>query len=584
MRRRRKRRGHRNGGRGGSGPVARGPGCTLTSHTLGALPIINRVLKRLRLEEFFEAYLPREDGRTKVATSRGLLVVVRNLLTSREPLYGVGEWAARYAPDVLGLLPEQVACLNDDRVGRCLDRLLASDYRSLALAVATHMVGEFGVALDELHNDSTTITFYGAYAEASEEKQRHGRKSLAITWGYNKDHRPDLKQLLYLLTVAEDGGVPVHFEAASGNVTDDTTHRKTWDLLVQLAGRRDFLYVADCKLATRENMAYLHQRQGRFISVLPRTRAEDAAFRRLLAAGQITWKELHEKKDEKGQVIDRFSVSSQPALSAEGYRVVWYHSTRKAELDALDRSHRIERASKQLAQLREKLRSARSRYRQKAKVEDAVAEILQSCGARRWIVPQIDERLLEGYRQVRRGRPGPDTRYRKKVTTRFDLGYAIDHAQVAADSLRDGIFPLVTNVLEMSESEVLLAYKRQPVIEKRFSQLKTDFGVAPVYLKQAGRIEALLCLYFFALMVQALLERELRQAIQREAIDALPMYPEGRPCRRPTTRRLVDLFDNVQRHTLQPVRQAPTILVTELSRIQRKILKLLKLPVKDYAN
>lgn len=54
-------------------------------------------------------------------------------------------------------------------------------------------------------------------------------------------------------------------------------------------GRRDFLYVADCKLATAENMAYLHQRGGRFVTVLPRTRAEDAAFRRLLAKGQSSW-------------------------------------------------------------------------------------------------------------------------------------------------------------------------------------------------------------------------------------------------------------------------------------------------------
>ena len=112
-----------------------------------------------------------------------------------------------------------------------------------------------------------------------------GRPTLAITFGHSKDHRPDLKQLLFILTVTADGGVPLHFRAASGNVTDDTTHRDTWDLLCQLTGRRDFLYVADSKLATRENMAYVHQRQGRFITVLPKTRSEDAAFRELVRTG-----------------------------------------------------------------------------------------------------------------------------------------------------------------------------------------------------------------------------------------------------------------------------------------------------------
>ena len=118
--------------------------------------------------------------------------------------------------------------------------------------------------------------------------------------------------------------------------------------------------------------------------------------------------------------------------------------------------------------------------------------------------------------------------YVKKVATRFDLTYRIDDARVATDTTGDGIFPLVTNVVDLSELELLKTYKRQPTIEKRFSQLKTDFEVAPVYLKAVHRIQALLCVYFFALLVESLLERQLRQAMQRQEIEALPMYPEGR--------------------------------------------------------
>jgi transposase len=124
------------------------------------------------------------------------------------------------------------------------------------------------VDLDELHNDSTTVTFFGQYADATKELPRRGQTRLAITWGHNKDHRPDLKQLLFILTVARDGGVPVYFQAKSGNTVDDQTHRATWDLLRRLTGRRDFLYVADCKPATVENMAYVHQHGGRFLTVL----------------------------------------------------------------------------------------------------------------------------------------------------------------------------------------------------------------------------------------------------------------------------------------------------------------------------
>ncbi|MCP5093528.1 MAG: IS1634 family transposase [Gammaproteobacteria bacterium] len=565
-----------------SPPVARAGGAVLRSATVGALPMVNRLLCRARLEEFLRDALPEEDGRTKLSPTKALLVLLRNLLLSREPIYGLGEWAARYAPDLLGLKEKEVGLLNDDRVGRALDKLFAADVSSLVLSVTTHVVKEFGLCLDELHNDSTSVSFFGAYSAATEAQRVFGRPTLAVTFGHSKDHRPDLKQLLFILTVTADGGVPLHFRAASGNVTDDTTHRDTWDLLCQLTGRRNFLYVADSKLATRENMAYLHQQQGRFVTVLPKTRSEDGAFRNLVARGEVTWRPLWEKIDEDGEVIDIYSTSDQPTTSAEGYRLVWYHSRRKAEHDAVARYARIERALKELASLREKLRSPRTRYRQESKVQKAVAEILESRGVEAWIVAEIKAITDETYRQATRGRPGKDTTYTKKVTTRFDLAYHIDDARVAEGAKSDGIFPLITNVADLSELELLKIYKRQPTIEKRFSQLKTDFEVAPVYLKAVHRIQALLSVYFFALLLEALLERELRQAMQRKEIEALPLYPEGRACRWPTARRVLDLFDSIQRHTLNQGKRPAEVLVTDLTRVQRRLLNLLGLPPKHY--
>ena len=548
---------------------------TLDSFRLGSLPILNRILQRLRLDEFLHDYLPREDKRSRVPTTAALLVLLRNLLLSREPLYGVGEWASRYAPDLLGLSADQLDGLNDDRVGRCLDRLFQSDVASLALAVATQAITEFKVELDELHNDSTTVTFHGAYANAAEEKARHGKKTLAITWGHNKDHRPDLKQLLYILTVSGDGGVPVHVQVQSGNVTDDKTHRATWDLLCKLTGRRDFLYVADCKLATVENMAYIHQRGGRFLTVLPRTRGEDRAFRAAILHGQVQWQPIHDKRNERGEVVDHYSVCASPTESADGYRLVWYHSTRKAELDAEARVRQVGKASAHLTELSRKLASPRSRYRHRAKVEEAVAEIVEACGVGAWITTEIQERTVETYRQKGRGRPSDATVYVRHTSSRFELTFRIDYDRLNAERGCDGTFPLITNELSLSERDLLLAYKQQPWIERRFTQLKTDFEVAPVYLKDVSRIQALLCVYFFVLLIEALLERELRRAMDREEIDSLPLYPESRPSRRPTARRVIDLFEDVQRHALVVGKKPPLVFTTELTELQREILRLL---------
>ena len=562
------------------GEIARAQGRTLHSRRLGALPILSRILERTRLQEFLRAYLPPADRRCRIAPAIGVTLLLKNLLIAREPLYGIGEWAARYDPAALGFAEAQLPNWNDDRVGRCLDRLFQSDVPSLVLAVVGHVVREFDVQLDELHNDSTTITFHGAYADASQEEPRgkdKKRTRLAITWGHNKDHRPDLKQLLYILTITSDGGVPVYFQAASGNVADDTTHCATWEMLRQLLGRANFLYVADCKLASAANMGYIHQRGGRFVTVLPGTRKEDGDFRKRLAEGQVTWRVVHEVRDDKGEIVDQFSVSEPESLSAEGYRILWFQSTGKAQRDQHARLERVQRALSELAELRAKLSSPKTRYRDEDKVATAVAAILEERGVGRFLEVEIRERTVETHRQVGPGRPSTKTRYVKEVSTRFDLSVTIAHERLAAETRSDGVFPLITNVPALGAPEVLLAYKGQPQIEKRFSHLKTDFQVAPVFLKEATRIQALLCVYFFALLTETLLERELRRAMEREKVDSLPLYPEGRKCRRPTTRTLLDHFEEVHRHTLVVPDQPPITFTTELTKLQLKLLALLRM-------
>lgn len=71
---------------------------TLISLQLGALPIINRLIERMRLHEFLTRHLPPEDNRIKLGTPTVVLVLLKNLLVAREPMYGVAEWASNYAP------------------------------------------------------------------------------------------------------------------------------------------------------------------------------------------------------------------------------------------------------------------------------------------------------------------------------------------------------------------------------------------------------------------------------------------------------------------------------------------------------
>src|SRR5207244_1053264 len=88
------------------GETAHAQGHTLDSRRIGALPLLHRFPSRLRIEDSLRKHLPREDRRSRVPSATALLLLVRNLLVSREPLYGVGEWAARHDPRWLGLSDE----------------------------------------------------------------------------------------------------------------------------------------------------------------------------------------------------------------------------------------------------------------------------------------------------------------------------------------------------------------------------------------------------------------------------------------------------------------------------------------------
>jgi transposase len=566
------------------GKHAQADGLELRSYDVGALPLLQRIVERMQLQRFLSEHLPKDDPRTELPTVTALLVLVANLLMAREPVYGVGEWAALFPPDLLGLREQDLSRLHDDRLGRSLDRMFEGIGPTLIMAVVRHVIREFAVGLEELHNDSTTVSFYGAYDDAGQESEQRGRPTHAITWGHSKARRPDLKQLLYILTVTSDGNVPVYFSSASGNTVDDGTHIGTWDLLHELIGQADFLYVADCKLASSENLSHIATRGGRFVTVLPRGRTEDVAFRQRLRTSPsvLKWTLLYGLADERGHVVDELFVSGDDHVHSEGYRLLWYRSTRKAEQDQARRARSIQKATEALSDLRERLQGPRTRFRERSKVEQALAEVLAAAEASSWLLVEIEEKEEETFRQATRGRPSEQTKYLRETRSRFTLTWKLNVEAISEAEREDGVFPLLTNDRKLSATEVIQAYKRQPFLEKRFSQFKTDFAVAPVFLKNVSRIQGLLAAYFFALLVQTLLERELRQAMARAGEASLPLYPEARPCARPTTHRLIEVFSSIQRHEVRVGEGETQVMVTKLTKTQRLIVRLLRLDPRTY--
>ena len=147
----------------------------------------------------------------------------------------------------------------------------------------------------------------------------------------------------------------------------------------------------------------------------------------------------------------------------------------------------------------------------------------------------------------------------------------------------DGCWPLITCDRDLNGAEVLEIYKYQPNLERRHGQLKGDQLVAPMFLQDPARIEGLMTCHFIALLIQALVEREIRSAMKARALKELPLYPEGRGCSAPSAPRIFEIFAGVARQQL--IGANGEIIKTfspELTKLQRIVLELLGIPESRY--
>ena len=549
---------------------------------VGGAPVIRHFLEKLNLPGLFERHLPRLRGRPRdVPTATVLCVLLSNLLLSREPLYGMAAWASGFVPQHLGLLPEQLALLNDDRCGRAFDHLFRADRASLLTAVVLQAIRAFQLALKQMNQDTTTVTVSGEYADQPPAEQTN--RPARITQGYNKDHRPDLKQLLYNRTVTSDGAVPIHCKIHDGNVADSKVHKKTWLALCKIVGGPDFLYVADSKLCHRGTMRLIAKRQGRFLTVMPRTRTEHMRFLTWLQDNEVKWSEVVRKTNPRGKDKPKvvYRGFEDPQGSAEGYRIFWYHSSQKQQRDCQARMKKVNKTCKRLQRLRPPGRGEAFKTEQAACA--AAQRVLEKGQVQDWLHVVIEEVVRSEHVQVGPGRPGAETLYKQVQIKSYQIRVAENEAALQRAARCDGLFALLSNDTSLSLKDTLQKYKYQPYAEKRHQQLKSVFEVRPVWLKNAKRVESFLWLYHMVELVQSLLEREVRRQMQQAGIESLPLYPERRPSAKPTSELVLNALQGLKRHRLLDAQGLEIYRFHDpLSDVARSVLGLLNIDCSAY--
>jgi len=549
------------------------------SKIVGELPILNHFLEKLKVRTLLEKYIP-SNTTQKLNHSDTILILVKNVLIERNPFYQFSEWVIQYDSNLIGIGNTSPSILNDDRIGRSLDSLFQADRASMLTELVLTAKSEFKIRFSDFHNDTTSVTVSGDYNKNGNSEDK---ATIILCNGHNKEHRPDLKQLVYSLTISNDGAVPIHYKIFDGNKTDDKTHIEVWKSLKELAGSPDFIYVADSKLCTREQLDFIARSEGKFITVLPKTRKEIKIFNELSKINTVGWTELVRITDgkTKHEIIYR-GFESPFFYSSEGYRIIWIFSSQKKYLDAKSRQNRIRKTEEALESLKSKL--GKYNLKTNEQIQDAVQEIFKKYNSENWFDWKLDKSEMKHRKQKGRGRPGKNTPYDVITKIIWSLKFSLDEKEILESSSIEGVFPIITNIPSdmLSMKEILLKYKYQPFIEKRNEQFKSVFDVMPVFLKLVHRIEAFMFVYFIVLLLNALIERELRQAMKSNDIKSLPIYPEKRKCASPTTERILALFSNFRRHSFFHENKVIKEYYDTLSDLHFKILNLLHVPTTSY--
>jgi len=158
-------------------------------------------------------------------------MMVMNIVVAPKPLYKVDEWLIEYM-DGKAENMDIAGKYNDDRLGRCLQALFGSDRHSFMSEASVAAIRVHDLETKRIHNDSTTVSFAGAYNHQSPEavqlkfghnKDNQSPEAVQLKFGHNKDKRPDYKQIVFGLNITEDGHVPISYQAFDGNQADVST-------------------------------------------------------------------------------------------------------------------------------------------------------------------------------------------------------------------------------------------------------------------------------------------------------------------------------------------------------------------------
>ncbi len=529
---------------------------------LDHLGIVAGVCEEIGLAGYLDARAGATEQQVSVGTAT-VAMILNGLGFSNRRLYLVSQFFA--TKPVEHLLGPGISAdlVHDDCLGRTLDWLYAHDPTTLFAGIARQARQRFGVGARQIHVDTTSFSVSGAYASEAaaenEENEEEDAQVVAVTYGYSRDHRDDLKQWMLALATTRQGDIPLYLQALDGNASDKVTLVAAVEALgEQLRGEEAEgaapIFVADSGMYSVENLARLGE--VRWISRVPETSTE--AKQAIRQADEQDW--------QKEGALSWAAVASAPS----GQRWVIVRTTQGEERARATLVRKAEQTRVQWAKALWHLGVQRF-----ACEPDAQAALAQHLTKRpEWL--HVVAQVVAHPTHSRPGRPRKDA-VPEGAVWQVEASVTLEAEALERAARRQACFLVATNVLDpalLPDQELIQTYKEQGSVERGFAFLKDPlFLASSVFVKKPERIVALSLVMVLCLLVYRLAEHRLRE--QLAATGQTVPNQVSKPTARPTLRWMFQVFEGISLVTLPQPLGPPQLEIAGLEPLHEQVLALL---------
>jgi len=535
----------------------------ISGKVLDHLGLVAATIDRLDLVKRIDQFLPvsQEKGAKVTMGQRVAAMILNGLGFMDSRLYMFPEFMEN--KPVERLLGEGLTAddLNDDALGRCLDAIHAYGTTALFSSLAFAIGAEQNLLGRSAHFDTTTLSVYGDYDQQEEEPSPDTSELTApttpqMTYGYSKDHRPDLKQVVLNLATTGASGFPIWFENHSGNASDKKILREAAERMQQLCrALKDtptFLYVADS--AMYESCL----RDGGDLLWLSRVPERIKVAKDLLQQddGNFCWTSVG--KGYRICVIENQYAGHHQRWCIVSSEQAYYREVKTLETAIAKEAVKAEKGLWHLCC---------QTFGCEKDASKALADFKKSF---KYHVPCVQ--IVPIKKHAKKGRP-------KKGDAPQTVCYQIqgellkDTSTIEKMRRQKGRFILATNQLDreqLPDEQLLSEYKEQSKTESGFKFIKDNtFEVSNIFLKKPSRIAALMMVMTLCLMVYSVAQHHLRQCLEKHN-ETIP-NPSKKTTQKPTIKRVFKLFHGVQVLTIS-VHDHYQQLVINLSDLLKKIV------------